>query len=94
MVDKEKGEVMEVEGPRTKEILQEHAPPSDLHSQLGPLFQEINSGTKPESCSVTPHLDFATLGIKHSNIDLPRTFYIQDVWNWKTGEELGISPVR
>lgn len=96
MVDKEKGEVMEGEGSRTKEILQEHAlpPPSDLHSQLGPLFQEINSVTKPESCSVTPYLDFAALGIKYSNIDLPRTFHIQNVWNWKTGEELRISPIR
>lgn len=68
-------------------------PLSDLHSQLGPIFQEINSVTKPDSCSVTPHLNFAALGIKYSNIDHPGTFYIQNVWNWKTGEELGISPI-
>lgn len=75
MMDRKKGETMEGDRPKTKEVLQEHAP-SDWLSQLGPISQEINSVTRPEACSMAPHLNFATLGTKHSNIDPPRTFHI------------------
>lgn len=55
MLDRKKGEAMEGDRPKTKEVLQEHAP-SDQLSQLGPISQEINSVTKPEACSMASHL--------------------------------------
>lgn len=41
MVDKEKGEVVEGEGPRTKEILQEHAPPVTYILSWAPFSKRL-----------------------------------------------------